>query len=108
MPVIFENEWMSFFAELRRFRHEVGGRIPYLPSPSDIVSRTEDLRWLEEQGFCRKVIVNVMELDTPYIDRFRQMVKRHGPREACLRCFEFFEQTEYDTEVRSCNDCHSG
>ena len=93
-----QSGWISFFSELWLHQHSVGGRTPYLPSPSEIRWRCEELRWLERCGFCRAFIVNIMEHENPCIERVKQMVARHGPAETYRRCVEFLLPTEYDQE----------
>jgi hypothetical protein len=93
-----QSLWMAFYSELWLHQHEVGGRSPYLPSPSEIEQRCEQIRWLEWQGFCRAFIVNVMEHENPTMERVVQMVKRYGPVETYRRCREFMLPTEYDQE----------
>lgn len=93
------SDWMAFFAELWLHRTEVKGRQPYLPSPSEIKWRCEQLRWLESHGFCRAFIVNVMEHENPCFERVKQMIERHGAFETYRRCREFMVETEYDAEL---------
>jgi len=93
-----QNDWMAYFLELHRCRGEVKGRTLYLPSPSDIEERKEDLRWLEDCGFSQSFVVNVMEHDNPTIERARQMVCRYGVEETKRRCQAFAAPTEYDEE----------
>jgi hypothetical protein len=93
-----QSEWMSYYSELWLHRAEVRGRQPYLPSPAEIEWRCRQLRWLQEQGFCRAFIVNIMEYENPCIERVEQMVARHGAYETYRRCREFMVPTEYDAE----------
>jgi len=94
-----QSNWMAYFSELWLHQKEVGGRQPYLPSPAEIEWRGRQIRWLEEQGFYRAFIVNVMEHECPAIERVEQMVARHGAAETYRRCREFLMPTEYDGEV---------
>jgi hypothetical protein len=93
-------DWAAYWSELWLHQRRVRGRSPYLPSPTDIQARCIDVLWLEECGFPRHFIVNVMEYDNPTIERVRQMVLRYGPSEAYRRCRSFLIETEYDGEKR--------
>lgn len=89
-------DWMLYFLDQRRGERIVRGRVAWMPSPSEIALRCVDLRWMEEQGFSRRVIVNVLEYDNPSIWRVRQMVARHGVEETVRRISGFLVKTEYD------------
>lgn len=93
-----EDDWFAFFSELWRYRFATKGRDPYLPSPSDIARRCEEVRWMKQLGFSDSTIANVMELDNPTMLRLKQMVERYGPLETERRLQPFLEPTEYDLE----------
>ena len=90
-----DNEWMQWFAAQARFQVVRRGRTPYLPSPAEIKLRGLQVRWLEQCGFRRSFIVNVMEYDNPEFERIVRMVRRHGVEETYRRCKEFLFPTEY-------------
>ncbi len=101
-----DNDWLEWYAALFRFQHERGGRAPYLPSPAEIDLRKRQVRWLQEQGFCRSFIVNVMEFDHPTFPKVQRMVEQYGPEETYRRCREFLFKTEYkikeEFDARNC------
>lgn len=90
-----DNEWIEWWAAQSRFQIDRKGRAPYLPSPAEITIRSKQVRWLEQLGFRRSFIVNIMEFDHPDFERVRMMVQRYGPEETFRRCKEFLLPTEY-------------
>lgn len=96
-----ENEWLAYFGEVALFGGDDNGRLEYLPSPTEIEERLQDLHWLKRCGFSPAFITNVLELDNPSIDRVRSMVRRHGADETARRCQPFLERTEYDNGCQS-------
>lgn len=86
-------EWMEWFAAQARFQHIKNGRVPYLPSPSEIEYRKQQVLWLQESGFSRKMIVNIMEYDHPSFNRAWAMVQRYGAKETVRRCSSFMQST---------------
>ena len=89
------SNWMEYY-RLLRYQRTVKGREIYVPSPTDIPVRGLQVRWLEDCGFPRSFVVNVMEHDNPTIDRVKQMVKRYGVGGTYRRCVQFMVETEYD------------
>lgn len=56
--------------------------IPYIPTPTEIYSRGEALRWMRDMGWDQGIIDSILYHDNPSVNHVRLLVYRHGPIKA--------------------------
>ena len=58
------------------------GYCEFMPTPEEVLSRGEALRWMTKMGWSEELIDQIMLKDSPDVETVRRMVYKMGPDEA--------------------------